>query len=265
MAWSKNCTKIFIGFLILLPAAGVVFAGGDKAETGQDFTKPPTGIDFRSKYQDLLGSGESWIFTLRTDKPFMLAGGKKLATRLDFPFMTTDAPAPDNPRGNAEWGMSDVLIQGLIITPPKEKTCLGFGTQMIFPTASKDGMGTGKYQLLPTVGFRYDMGGWMEGSWFTVLVRQAFDFASKEDDHPHIHQTYFQPAVNLDLPGLWFLTFAPESRYDWRVRKWHVPFDITVGKIGNPKTVTSLEYKSAMVDDLPLYDQEVEARIGFFF
>ena len=44
-----------------------------------------------------------------------------------------------------------------------------------------------------------------------------------------------------------------------------MPFDILVGKMITKQIVASVAYKTAIVDDLPLYDQEVEFRVGFFF
>jgi hypothetical protein len=253
-----------IGSLLLL-AAGLSFAA-EPVNTGQDFTRPVTRTDLRVKYQELIGNASAWTYTVRADKPVSLSNGWELAMRADLPFMSTNLSTPDHPEGNVGSGMSDALLQGLLVSAPGGvQSGYAVGVQALFPTASDERMGSGKYQLLPTAGLRRDMSGWMEGSWWAVLVRQAFDVASRDDARPGISQTYLNPALNLDLPGLWFVTFAPEARYDWREEKWHVPFDITAGRLVDRKTVFSLEYKSAVVDDLPLFEQEVEARVGIFF
>jgi hypothetical protein len=33
------------------------------------------------------------------------------------------------------------------------------------------------------------------------------------------------------LPDQWFLTFAPECRYDWKNNKGFIPFDVIAGKM----------------------------------
>jgi len=263
----KKCIVLLICLVIAMGAVPLMAQEKDKeVNTGQDFTKPLTRFDIRYKYQDLSGDYENSILTARVDKPFLLGSGWQLALRADLPYMWSDVPSKDNPPpGENQNGFSDFLVQALVITPTSGKWTAGFGTQVIFPTAEKAQMGTGKYQLLPTAGIKYDLGDWMKGAWAICLVRHAVDIASDDDDRPYVNQTYIQPILNIMLPKLWFLTFAPESRYDWRTENWHVPFDILVGKMITKQIVASVEYKTAIVDDLPLYDQEVEFRVGFFF
>ncbi len=249
---------------------GAAFAGAQQTagevNTGQDFTKPLTRLDLRLKYQEIEG-GEfhNTVATARADVPFTLGGGWQLSLRVDVPYGWSNVPSSDNPDAEARNGLTDTLVQGLLIAPAGGRWAYGFGAQVIFPTASEDSMGAGKYQLVPSLGVKYDLGKWSRGAWCAALVRQAFDVASKDDDRPYVNQTYVQPIVNLMLPRLWFLTFAPEARYDWRTERWFVPFDLLVGKMVTANLVVSLEYKNAIVDDLPLYSQEVEARIGFLF
>ena len=260
-------------WLVLLSAGlalGATSAGAQQktgeVNTGQDFTKPLTRVDLRLKHQQIEdGESHNTVATARTDIPFALGGGWQFALRADLPYAWSDVPSGDNPDGDAESGLADTLVQGLFIAPAGARWTYGVGAQMIFPTASEDSMGTGKVQLLPTLGLKYDLGSWARGAWCAGLVRQAFDVASKDDDRPYVNQTVLQPIVNLMLPRLWFLTFAPEARYDWRTEKWFVPFDLMVGKMVTANLVVSLEYKNAIVDDLPLFSQEVEARIGFLF
>ncbi len=233
---------------------------------GQDFTKPLTRLDLRLKYQQVQhGDSRSTFATARADIPFDLEGGWEFALRADLPYGWSDVPSGGNPEGASERGIADALVQGLLIAPVGGRWAYGFGAQVIFPTASKESLGTGKYQLLPTVGLKYDLGNWSRGTWCAALVRHAFDVASKDGDRPYVSQTYLQPIVHLMLPRLWFLTFAPEARYDWREERWFVPFDLMVGKMITANLVVSLEYKNAIVDDLPLFSQELEGRIGFLF
>ncbi|HHT9127116.1 MAG TPA: hypothetical protein ACFYD6_15065 [Candidatus Brocadiia bacterium] len=268
--------KRFASLTLVILCLFIVNRGGfalaqEKAEeavnTGQDFTKPLTQFDISLKYQNLQEDFETTVITARVDKPFLLGNDWQLALRADLPYMWSDVPSADNPPpGENQEGFSDFLVQALFITPTKGKWTAGFGTQVIFPTAEKDSMGTGKYQLLPTLGVKYDLGetGWMKGAWAATLLRYAVDIGG-DDDRPNINQTYIQPVLYITLPRLWFLTFAPEMIYDWRTENWHVPFDLLVGKMLTRKIVVTVEYKAAIVDDLPLYTQEVEFGIGFFF
>lgn len=260
--------KIWLrGFVVAAGLAlGVSWAGAAEIHTGEDFTKPLSRADLRLKYRLAVGEDHgSTVATARVDGFLELGGERQLALRADVPYMWSDEPTRDDPDPATKHGLSDVLVQGLVVAPAGGKWSYAVGAQLIFPTAQDDQMGTGKLQLVPTVGVRYDLGGWARGAWCGALLRHAFDVASRDDDRPHVSQTYVQPVVHVLLPRLWFLTFAPETRYDWREERWFVPFDVTVGKMLSASVVAAVEYRSAVVDDLPQFSQEVEARIGFLF
>lgn len=261
----KLATSFGVAFLVAGLALGS-WARDAEVATGQDFTTPLSRADLRLAYQRAADEEHgNTAVTARADGFLSLGGQWQLSLRADVPYMWSDEASADDPDDATQHGLADVLLQGLLIAPVGGKGAYGLGAQLILPTASKDRLGSGKYQLVPTVGARYDLAMWARGAWCAALVRHAFDVASNDNDRPHIRQTYVQPVLHLMLPRLWFLTFAPEARYDWRAERWFVPFDLTVGKMLTAKIVASLEYKTAIVDDLPLLSQEVEARIGFLF
>ena len=229
----------------------------EEINTGQDITKPLSRFDIRLKFQQTTGNYDTAMTTLRLDVPFKFKNGWQLATRFDLPLVRSDVPSRDNPRGDYEFGTGDVLTQFLLIAPPKGRRAYAFGTQVLFPTGSQDQMGTGKYQLVPTVAAVYYPESWSKGSFAGIMIRDGFDFAGK-DDRKHIHELYVQPLINFNLPERWFVTFAPEMKMNWLDdNKWFVPFDVTLGKMINKSTVVSLEFKQAVINDYDLYDWEI--------
>jgi hypothetical protein len=88
---------------------GAVWAAEEEINKGQDPTKPLTRIDVCYQYQNLppADHDNAHIFTPRADKPFVLAPGWNLATRLDLPLFLTDAVSPDNP-GERIWSESEI-------------------------------------------------------------------------------------------------------------------------------------------------------------
>jgi hypothetical protein len=244
-----------------------------EVNTGQDPTRPVTRVDLRIKYQDLPDLDlpqfddsdiHAWTFTLRADKPFSLGNGWALSTRFDLPVIVNNIPSLDNTDGSTDFGLSDSLIQLLAITPPQGRWTFAGGTQVIFPTATEDQFGTGKWQLAPSFAVKYDLPELTPGSFTALLLRDKFSFAGDEDRND-INQLVIQPLFNVNLPNFWFVTFAPEILYDWNTGDWFVPFDISLGKLLNPTTVVSLEMKVPLIDDLEQYNLEIEARLGFFF
>jgi hypothetical protein len=191
---------------------------------------------------------------------------------LDLPLIVTDAMSTDNPNGNCEFGLGDVLVQGLFINTLTQRFAWGFGTQLIFPTATQDQMGFGKYQVLPTAVFRVTTPEITKGSWSALLVRYDVSVFG-DDDRRDIKEIQFAPTFNISLPHNWFVTLYPSSdiRYnlgDQRpgdTGRWFVPFDFMVGKMLSPIIIGSVEVSFPIINEYQVYDFKIEGRIGFFF
>lgn len=221
----------------------------ETANTGQDPTQPITRFDVRLKYQNVSDSDvpgfdedlRNWILTLRADRPFPIGkSGWVIGSRIDVPLIINNIPSEDHIDSSDEFGLNDSLIQLLFIAPSKNKKTFAIGTQVIFPTATQDQFGTGKWQLAPTVAGKIDLPQITPGSFVALLLRDQFSFAG-DGDRDDINQLVIQPVFNVNLPQAWFVTIAPEIRMDWDNGDWFVPFYATVGKLINPSTVASLE------------------------
>ena len=108
---------------------GPLWAAEEEVNNGQDPTKPLTRLDFRYQYQNLPPDDHdnAHIITPRADKPFVLAPGLSLATRIDLPLFITDAVSPDNPGGASLFGIGDMLLQGLLIYSPSKRFAMAGG------------------------------------------------------------------------------------------------------------------------------------------
>ena len=238
----------------------------EEVNNGQDFTKPLTRFDIRQKYQDLPGDKFSSATTLRVDKPFVLDNHWIASTRFDLPFAYTDVPSTDNSNGDKESGVSDSLIQVLMVAPMAGREWTwAYGFQALFPTATHDEMGTGRFQFAPTWGAKVNTPALGKGAWAALLIKNYLDVGG-DGDRADVNQLSIQPVLNINLPKRWFVTLAPDMRVNWEDNgSWFIPFDVTIGKMLNRTTVCSVEYKTPIHDDYEIYDHEVEARIGFFF
>jgi hypothetical protein len=270
-----SCLKtIAILFGLLISTSPAWSAETEEVNNGQDPTKPLTRVDLRYQYQNLPPSHDdnAHIFTLRADKPFVLAPGWSLATRLDVPLFLTDAVSRDNPKGAYQFGQGDLLVQGLLINAPSPDFAWAFGAQAIFPTAREEQMGGGKYRLVPTLGARYNLPAISQGSWTAFLLR--YDVDTGGDNHrSHISELQLAPLVNFALPDQWFLNLYPSS--DIRINlldkrpgdkgKLFLPFNFMVGKLLTKSIVGSIEIGFPIVNDYRVYDFKTEFRLGFFF
>jgi hypothetical protein len=168
--------------------------------------------------------------------------------------------------------MGDVLLQALFIKTESADFAWALGAQTIFPTATEDGMGGGKYRLVPTVGARWNTPAMGTGSWIALVGRYDFDVAGK-DNRNHFSELQFSPIINLPLGQGWFLNLFPSTDIRYNLRderpgdkgKWFVPFNFMLGKMVNKSTVASVEVGVPIVNDYQVYDFKIEARIGWFF
>jgi hypothetical protein len=249
-------------------AAAPVDRAADEGEvnTGQDPTKPLRRLDLRLGYTDLPGGRSAVTQIVRMDIPNTLTDdGWKLNIRFDMPFVANDVPSRDNPSSEWDFGTGEFLAQGLLIAPPEGKFTYGVGLQAIFPTASQDQFGSGRYQIAPTVGGVYQLPEISRGSFAGLLVRNFFD-VDGFDDRNEVNELSIQPLFNIALPDRTFLTFQPDLRIDWEdSAAVFLPFDVTIGKRVGKSTVISVELQAPLVSDQDRFEFKAEFRMGFFF
>ncbi len=276
----KQCCKSMlltaarVGVLVLLVCAPIWADERNTApatdakdvNNGEDPTRPLTRFDFRYEFEALSGDHDKHAFILRTDQRFVLGNGWQLASRLDMPFVYTDASSADNPSAAWTLGTGDLLLQGLLIKAFDQRHAAALGTRFEFPTGSQDQFGTGRYQLEPTVAYRYSLHDFSPGSFAAGLIRYAFDYAGDEARH-HISVLQLQPVLNIHLQQSWFVELYPSPDIGINFldhNKLFLPLDVMVGKLVTPKFIASLEVSAPIVKDYDLYHFKLEARIGFF-
>jgi hypothetical protein len=230
-------------------------------------------LDLRYQYERKhRRNHDNHTFTVRADHPIRLEENWKIALRLDLPLSYTDVASGDNPTGQYQFGTGDLFTQVAIIKTLNSRWAVGAGSRLIFPTASKDQMGSGRYQAVPIVGARYMWPELSPGSHVQALIRYQFDFAG-DSKRNHVSNLQFQPAVNFRLPGLWFVQLYPSP--DIRINlgdkraedsgKLFLPFDAMVGWILGDRAVASVEIGVPIINDYKVYDFKMEARVSFFF
>lgn len=247
----------------------------EEVNTGQDITRPLTRFDIRYKFQNAPGSRNDDIHTvtLRVDKPFELSPTWKIATRFDLPLTATNIPSRDNPGGSMHYGVSDVLAQALVVHTPTENFAWAAGAELIFPTASEDSMGTGRYQIGPLAAARWKTDTMLKGSWFALAGRWDRDFAKVTPDSTPTNELQFAPIVYFPLPNQFFINLFPSLDIKYNLGKkrpqdegrWFVPANVMVGKMLRRNVVSSIEVGVPIINDYKFYDFKVEARIGILF
>jgi hypothetical protein len=272
-----------IGFLLLdcgalhaqqAPTSNEAIASNEEEDdTGEDITRPRAGADLRYRYSHVQSANhDNNLVRLRGELPVTLDDSWKLALRLYLPLRYTNVTGSDNPAGQYQFGMGDLMTELIVLKALNARWAVGTGVRLAFPTASEAEMGTGKYRAMPEVGARYLWPEISPGSFALGLMRYNFDYAG-DSQRRHISVLQFEPQLNISLPETWFVALYPSP--DIRVNLGHkrpgdsgylfLPFDAMVGKIIGKGLVTSLEIAFPIVNDYKVYDYKIEARFGLKF
>lgn len=248
---------------------------------GQDFTRPETLFQLRYIYQTAPGSGSmpgtirtvtTDFAVLRSDLKIDVAPQWTLALRGDLPFAAKNAITTDDPAGGYIYGLGDAFTQAALIDTLSPRWAAGAGLRMVAPTGTNDLTG-GTWQALPVVGARYMLPELTEGSFFTGLVRYDVSFAKAVASATNVNNLQFAPTLNIDLPGRWFVTLYPDPDIRWnfgnpitgQTGRLFLPVDFLVGREVTKSIVTSLEIGFPIINDYPVYDFKMVARLNIKF
>jgi hypothetical protein len=262
-----------------LPAASQATSAGQQiANTGQDFFRPPDNM-FQPMYEfrTAPGSGSTPgsirtvttdLVDLRFDHRIDLSQQSLLALRSDLPVVAKNPITAGNPNGDYLYGLSDADTQAIFIYNVDSRLAAGFGARLTAPTGG-DTLGTGKWQIMPIVGFRYGLPEVGSGSYVEPYARYAVSFGG-DPAKRNISNLQFAPYFNLGLPQRWFVAFYPSA--DIRVNfgdpvtgqtgRLFLPLDVRVGRSLTDHVTLSFEIGVPIIKDYPVYNFKAEVRLN---
>ncbi|HCU90700.1 MAG TPA: hypothetical protein DGR97_12190 [Gammaproteobacteria bacterium] len=257
--------KAFVAFCVCATGITGVYGSDNEDNLGQDATRPRSRLDLRVQYQQVESDVELVRLTARIDQPITIGNGWKLNTRVSQGFFFSDLPSSDNIDRETEEGFGDLLTQAFFIPPSDSNVSFGFGLRAIFPTATQDQLGSGKYSLVP-IGVVLHFPTWLaSGSFIGVGVRNQVGFGG-DKDRKDINELQIAPIVNIRLPRKSFVSFFPTIRRDWKNQNdVFVPFDLAFGRAIGRGKIGSLRLQVPLIDKQNRYDWTLEARVTFLF
>jgi len=176
--------------------------------------------------------------------PFHISEKWNLITRTILPVVWQ----PNDQPTQGWFGFGD-LNPSLFLSPAKPgKLIWGVGPAFVFPTATAEQLGQGKFSLGPSVVVLSTPGHWVLGA----LVNNVWSVAG-----PHqravVNQMLLQWFVNYNMKKGWYFTTSPIITADWRAPSGNqavVPFGGGMGrimKIGfQPVNITGQFYGNAV-------------------
>jgi len=188
----------------------------------EDFVKVPfestTGFNIGARHN----AGES--LNIEPLIPFRLSAEWDLFARPSL--SVTYLPSP-----HEQFGLED-LQSSFFLTPHNANTWIwGVGPIVQLPTATSDGLGTGRGSAGPTAALIYSRGPWFNG----VLAYQLMSFAG-DRARGSVNQTYVEPEVSYNFESGWYVDCDPAMTFDWTAdaaNGWTIPIGADVGKAFN--------------------------------
>jgi len=155
--------------------------------------------------------------------PFSLTRDVNLILRAILPILSSPDPTDSDGRLN---GLGDLTLTAYFARAKKSGLILGVGPAVLLPTATDDGLGTGKWGAGPSVVVMGQPGAWSVGA----LVTQIWSFAGSSD-RADVSQLQVQPIASYRLGGGWSLGYAGIIIANWDAesdQRWTLPLGLTL-------------------------------------
>jgi hypothetical protein len=129
--------------------------------------------------------------------------------------------------GQTQSGLGDIT-QSFFLSPTNGPfgITVGVGPAFLYPTATDELLGTGKWGAGPTAVVLKQFGGWTVGA----LMNQIWSFAG-DSDRSYVSRTFLQPFVAYASKSKTTFTLNTEASYDWHAGQWTVPINFMVSQL----------------------------------
>jgi hypothetical protein len=156
--------------------------------------------------------------------PLSISDDYMLIIRTILPVISIGSTAPGV---SSSTGLGDTT-QSFFFSPKKPLGgwILGYGPAFLWPTATADALGSGKFGIGPTgVALRQD-GPWTYG----VLANQIWSYAG-DDSRPSVNSLFVQPFVAYTFPTFTSIGLNTESTFNWDSHQNSIPINLFATQI----------------------------------
>lgn len=156
--------------------------------------------------------------------PFDLPGNRNLFIHSQVPLISQ----PIGPTDRAK-GLGDLTVTTLFSPAERKGWTFGFGPSMVFPTATGDTLGQGKFDVGPAVAVVKTKKEWIAG----VLIAQNWSVTGS-DSRPGTSRLLISPFGTWYINKGWYLLSNTTVSADWKETSsghWTVPLGGGVGHI----------------------------------
>lgn len=285
----KKLLAMVIGFGLLLDLASPAFAQG-AAKTDSQKTQEPAAatehdgdalvkkvqnplsdlisIPFQDNIDFGVGPRDRVRNTLNIQPvvPFRITDNWNLLTRTIFPVVTMPKLDTEN---DSVTGLGDIS-QNLFLSPSKPgKLIGGAGAALLFPTATDQSLGSGKWGIGPSVALISQPKPWT----FGVIANNIWSVAGDED-RADVNLMTLQYLIVYNLPGQWNINSSPIIYANWEADsgdQWLVPFGGGFGKLSwirgklPVSWSVSAYWNGIHPENIPYPDWTLRLQVGLLF
>jgi len=145
--------------------------------------------------------------------PIHLGKNWNLITRPVFPIVFSSPTFSRRDGFGSTGGFGDIAVVSLLSPAKNTKYIWGVGPSFIFPTASPDAVGQGKYQVGPAA-----VGLVMTKKWVVGALAQQWWSYAGDSDRPNVSQANIQYFIQRLLLNRWQVGMAPNILIDWNAK-----------------------------------------------
>jgi hypothetical protein len=210
-------------------AAAPALAEDSDAELAKKLANPVANlisVPFEYNYNGGFGpqDGHQSYVNIQPVVPFSLSKDWNVIVRTILPVIDQDDVAPG---GGSQFGLGDTTQE--IFFSPKKPTrggiIWGVGPALLWPTATEDELGVGKWGAGPTVVALKQEGPWTIG----FLGNHIWSYADAGgEDQPDYSNTFLQPFLTYTTKKATGFFLNTESNYDWEDGEWSTPINAGV-------------------------------------
>ena len=177
--------------------------------------------------------------TLQPVIPISLTEDWNLITRPVLPLFVTQLYASTQPGSSrtgieTSTGFGDISLTEMLAPTPRfaGNWLFGVGPTFIFPTASTDVTGQGKWQIGPA-----GVAGYLSENWLLGFFAQNRTSFAGDRSRPDTNSLNLRPIATLFFPDGWSVGYSGNILANWKTDSrsvWTVPLGVDVGKVVRP-------------------------------
>ncbi len=186
-------------------------------------------VPFQYNYNDGYGpqDGSQSLVNIQPVVPFSVSANWNVILRTILPVINQDEVVPGT---GSQFGLGDTT-QSLFLSPKAPGPgglIWGVGPVFLWPTATEDELGSGKWGAGPTGVALVQRGPWTYG----MLANHIWSFANAGGgaDRPDVSSTFLQPFLAYNTPTAITYSINTESTYNWKTHDWSVPINAMITK-----------------------------------